>query len=96
MNKPVYISTKEEAKNFHLARYELESLIPRTLEEDGLRGITAPQHRKSKMMNNDRVIEVSACFFGLCTSANHHENRKRKQEGSSTNAVQRHHTASRI
>lgn len=81
MNKPVYITTKVEAKNFHLARDELGSLIPRTLEEDGLRGITAPQHRKSKMMDNDHVIEVSA-FFGLRTSAYHREIRKRKQEGS--------------
>jgi len=80
MNKRVYITTKAVVKNSHLARDELESLIP-TLEEDGLRGIKAPQHRKSKMMNTARVIEVSA-FFGLRTSAYHREIRKREQEGS--------------
>ncbi len=44
-----------------------------------------PTHRKSEMINNARVIEVSACFFGLRTRACRRKIRKRKQEENQRN-----------
>jgi hypothetical protein len=87
MNKSVYVTAKAEAKNLHLARYELGSLMLRPLEEDVLRGITTPQHRKSKMGNNAPVVKVSSCLFGLRTRAPHCEIRKRKKEENRSNAL---------
>lgn len=67
------------SRDQHFARDELESLIKRALEEDTLLSITAPQHRKSGIIDNAPVFKISPILFGLRIYAYHRETQKRTQ-----------------